>query len=100
MTDTARYPKTVFWSEENEGYIAIAADLPGASAFGETQAEALAQLDDAIVAWIEAAQAAGNPVPAPSDPVRRQGFSGKVLLRLPKSLHEALSIAAEADGVS
>jgi predicted RNase H-like HicB family nuclease len=54
----------VFWSDEDDGFIALAPDLPGCSAFGETQPEALAQLQDAIAAWIEATRAAGNPVPS------------------------------------
>lgn len=64
MTTAQRHPKQIFWSDEDEGFIAIAPDLPGSSAFGRTEAEALAQLDQAIEAWIEAAQAAGNAVPA------------------------------------
>ena len=58
------YPVNLFWSDEDEGFIATAPDLPGSSAFGESQAEALAELGHAIEAWIEAAKAAGNPVPA------------------------------------
>ncbi len=53
----------IFWSEEDGGFIATAPDLPGCSAFGETPQEALAELQDAIAAWTEAAHAAGNPVP-------------------------------------
>jgi predicted RNase H-like HicB family nuclease len=68
VTDTERYPAHVFWSDEDQGFIAIAPDLPGCSAFGETQAEALLQLHDAIRAWVKAARAAGNPIPKPSRP--------------------------------
>jgi antitoxin HicB len=60
-----RYLAHIFWSDEDGGYIALAPDLPGCSAFGETQQEALAELQDAIAAWIEAFQAAGNPIPGP-----------------------------------
>jgi predicted RNase H-like HicB family nuclease len=60
------YPAEVFWSDEDEGFIALAPDLPGCSAFGETKSEALQELDEAIDAWIEAARAAGNPVPEPT----------------------------------
>jgi predicted RNase H-like HicB family nuclease len=67
MSDVGlRYPADVFWSEEDEGFIAIAPDLPGCSAFGDDRAEALFQLKDAIEAWIAAAKAAGNPIPQPS----------------------------------
>ncbi len=60
MTEAQRYPAHVFWSEEDEGYIALAIDLPGCSAFGDTRSEALAELQDAIAAWIEAQRSAGN----------------------------------------
>src|SRR5437879_583611 len=79
MTDTRRYPAHVFWSEEDAGYIALATDLPGCSAFGETQDAALAELQDAIDAWVEAQRSAGNRIPQPSTPA--QEHSGKVLVR-------------------
>ena len=66
MIDAKHYPAQVFWSEEDNGFIALAPDLPGCSAFGESKAEALTELDDAIEAWIAAANSAGNPVPKPS----------------------------------
>jgi predicted RNase H-like HicB family nuclease len=68
VADTDRYPAHVFWSDEDEGFIALATDLPGCSAFGKTQEKALRELQSAIEAWIEAAAEAGNPVPAPSNP--------------------------------
>ncbi len=54
MIDTSRYPARVFWSDEDEGFIAEAIDLPGCSAFGETQSEAIIELQNAIKAWIAA----------------------------------------------
>ena len=76
MSSAGHYPKQLFWDEEDEGFIAIAPDLPGCSAFGETEQEALSELDDAIIAWISAAQAAGNIVPKPSKPPVNKLFSG------------------------
>jgi antitoxin HicB len=99
MKNPDRYPAEVFWSDEDEGFIATAPDLPGCSAFGETQAEALAELDQAIVAWKQAAQAAGNPVPAPSKPAESE-YSGKFLLRMAKSMHAQLAVQAHREGVS
>lgn len=100
MSEAPRYPKHVFWSDEDEGFIAVASDLPGASAFGETEAEALAELDQAIDAWIEAARAAGNAVPAPSRPASASLPSGKVLVRMPKGLHQRAALCAEREAVS
>jgi predicted RNase H-like HicB family nuclease len=53
----------VFWSEEDDGFIARAIHLPGCSAIGKTESEAVLELGSAIVAWIQAARAAGNPIP-------------------------------------
>jgi predicted RNase H-like HicB family nuclease len=75
VTNANRYPAQVSWSNEDSGFIAIAPDLPGCSAFGETQQEALAELQDAIAAWIEAAQSAGNPIPEPKpSPARKSDY--------------------------
>jgi predicted RNase H-like HicB family nuclease len=96
----SKYPKQVFWSDEDEGFIAIAPDLPGSSAFGDTEATALAELDNAIEAWIDAAVAAGNSVPAPSPPELRSAYSGKLLVRMPRTLHRELANLACREDVS
>ena len=66
--DTPHYPSEVFWSDEDEGFIALAPDLPGCSAFGATRDEAERESQDAILAWIASAQSVGNQIPAPSRP--------------------------------
>jgi predicted RNase H-like HicB family nuclease len=95
-----QYPVQIAWSDEDQGYIATVPDLPGCSAFGESQGEALAEARDAIAAWIEAAVAAGNPVPSPSPARVAPAASGKALLRLPKGLHARLISEAEEEGSS
>jgi antitoxin HicB len=100
VIDGNRYPAQVFWSDEDGGFVAIAPDLPGCSAFGESQQEALAELQDAIGAWIEAARAAGNPIPEPSDPAKDAEYSGKLLLRMPRDLHARLARLAKSETVS
>ncbi|MCI0613066.1 type II toxin-antitoxin system HicB family antitoxin [bacterium] len=60
------YHINIFYSEEDEGYIADIPDLVSCSAFGNTQAEALKQVQIAKEAWIEAAKAEGKPIPLPS----------------------------------
>ena len=94
-----RYPIEVFWSDEDEGYIAVAPDLSGASAWGKTQAEAIKELHTAIELWIKAARKVGNVVPRPSDRAD-VNYSGKFLMRVPKRLHAELVRAAKAQGVS
>ncbi|TXF09820.1 type II toxin-antitoxin system HicB family antitoxin [Pelomicrobium methylotrophicum] len=80
----ARYPIEVFWSDEDEGYIAIAPDLPGASAWGRTEAEAIQELHTVIDLWIKAANKAGNLIPKPSNPADLS-YSGKFPMRVPES---------------
>ncbi len=99
-TNNQKYAAEVFWSDDDEGFIAVAHDLPGCSAWGENQGEAIAELSQAIEAWIKAATAAGNPIPEPSKPASAEQYSGKFLLRMPRSLHADLDRQAKADGTS
>jgi predicted RNase H-like HicB family nuclease len=55
----------IFYSQEDEGYIADIPDLKGRSAFGNTPEEALKEVQLARVAWIETALAQGITVPEP-----------------------------------
>lgn len=59
------YHINIFYSEEDEGYIADIPDLDACSAFGSTPEEALDQLQIAKAAWLESARAHGKPVPEP-----------------------------------
>ena len=59
------YHINIFYSKEDGGYIADIPDLPACSAFGRTAAEALAELETAKSAWLEAARAEGKPIPRP-----------------------------------
>jgi predicted RNase H-like HicB family nuclease len=61
-----RYLVELFWSDEDEGYVAVVPDLPGCSAVGTTPEEAAREIADAIEAWIAACRAAGDPVPEPT----------------------------------
>jgi predicted RNase H-like HicB family nuclease len=59
------YHINVFYSEEDEGYIADIPDLKYCSAFGSTPEEALRQVLKAKEAWLEAAREYGKLVPEP-----------------------------------
>ena len=84
-------------AEEGGGYFIEFPDLPGCVADGETVEQALDQCRGAIQAWVQMAQDFGDPVPPPG---MRRRFSGKWLQRVPVSLHAALAMRAEAEGVS
>ena len=64
------YEITIFYSAEDGGYIAEIPDLEYCSAFGETPADALAEVERARDAWLAAAREAGRPVPRPREHVR------------------------------
>ncbi len=100
MKRVDRYPRTVFWSDEDGGYIAIVPDLPGCSAFGETREEALVEIEVAAEGWIEVANELGNPIPEPTIPRPEPQASGKVLLRLPRTLHQRLIDEAKRERTS
>lgn len=59
------YHINIFYSEEDEGYIADIPDLKYCSAFGETIEEAVQEILKAKAAWLETAKAEGKPVPTP-----------------------------------
>ena len=59
------YHINIFYSDEDEGYIADIPDLYGCSAWGATTKEALEELESVKIAWLEAAKASGKPIPSP-----------------------------------
>jgi predicted RNase H-like HicB family nuclease len=59
------YHINVFYSEDDEGYIADIPDLQSCSAFGETPEEALQEVLKAKQAWLETARTSGKPIPEP-----------------------------------
>jgi predicted RNase H-like HicB family nuclease len=60
------YHINIFYSDEDGGYIADIPDLASCSAFGASPEEALAEVERAKAAWLQAARDAGKPVPVPS----------------------------------
>jgi len=60
-----KYTIEIFYSEEDEGYIAVVPELPGCSAFGKNEEEALREIKTAIELWIEAAKKEGREIPKP-----------------------------------
>ena len=61
----AHYHINVFWSDEDGCWIADVPDLKYCSAHGDTPAEAIASIQDAIEGWLETARAHGMPIPEP-----------------------------------
>jgi predicted RNase H-like HicB family nuclease len=60
-----QYKITIFWSNEDQVFIAEVPELPGCMAHGDTHAAALANANEAIQLWIETANEFGDPAPEP-----------------------------------
>jgi len=93
----AGLPYTVEVKHDEDGWFAKVVDLPGCMTWADTFEELGPMIEDAKRGWIEDALEHGDPVPEPRD---TEDYSGKVNLRMPKSLHRDLARRAEAEGVS
>jgi predicted RNase H-like HicB family nuclease len=79
------------------GYTAEILEFPGCVTEGGTPDEAMRNLEEAAVSWIEGTLAQGNEIPEPMENI---GYSGKFPLRLPRSLHREAARMAALDNVS
>jgi predicted RNase H-like HicB family nuclease len=60
-----KYEIILFWSNEDEIFVADVPELPGCMAHGETQEAALANVKEAIQLWIDTAKEFGDFIPEP-----------------------------------
>jgi len=60
-----KYAIEIFYSEDDEGYIAVVPELPGCSAFGENEERALQEIKTAIDLWLSTARDMGREIPEP-----------------------------------
>ncbi len=72
-------------------------EFPGCIATGDTPAETLDTLEEVATEWLDAALMRGQTIP---EPVENTEFSGRLVVRMPKSLHKKAARIAERDGVS
>ena len=90
------YPYTVV-ADPDGGFFVSFPDLPGCMTQVE-RPEAIGPMADEIRAlWIETEYERGGDIPLPSGPAE---YSGKFVLRLPRSLHRSLAESAQREGVS
>jgi antitoxin HicB len=82
---------------EEGGYSARVPDLPGCMTQAETMKELLANVREAREVRLEGALEAGEEIPLPGG---EGGYSGKLLVRMPRSLHARLARESEREGVS
>ena len=90
------YGFSVFWSEEGRCYVATCPDFVGVSAVGPTAADALREIQIALARLLKD-KGAGETWP---EATTHSNCSGQIRLRMPTSLHQKLSLAAQREGVS
>jgi antitoxin HicB len=94
------YPFNVRPDLDDGGYIVEFPDLQYCVGTGNTLEEAI---KDAMIAkseWIKAAFDAGITIPEPSAHEEKDEYSGRISLRIPKSLHKMIAETAKKEGVS
>ena len=83
--------------ESGEYYYAFVQELEGCQSTGDSFEETYKNIYEAMEGWIEAKIENGFDIPKPIDDTV---YSGKFVLRIPKSLHKKLALAAAQEGVS
>lgn len=79
------------------GYVVTVSEFPGCVAEGETADEAISNFNQVATSWIESALHQNYPIREPLD---FEGLSGKIALRIPRSLHRDLAEMADLEDVS
>ena len=92
------YKKTLVRNQDGT-YFAYVKEFQGCMTEGDTPSEAYTMLEDAMESWIEAALEDGDAVPEPEITLEKE-FSGRTVLRMPKSLQKKLSEEAKVNNVS
>jgi predicted RNase H-like HicB family nuclease len=60
-----KYEVIIYWSDEDQAFVAEVPELPGYAAHGPTQEAALTNAQDAIRLWVDTAKEFGDPIPVP-----------------------------------
>jgi len=102
MNKTLEYymglPYTIeLWRAAEGGWVIEVKELPGCVSQGETAEEALAMIQEAMEAWLDIALEMGDAIPEPRP---EEEYSGKFVVRVPRSLHRELVATADREGVS
>jgi antitoxin HicB len=93
------YAMVLSYDENGDGsdWTATVEELPGCQAHGPTPERAAAAVAGAVERWVRQAEAEGREVPPPG---AAAAHSGKLLVRMPRSLHAELVRASEREGTS
>ncbi len=84
-------------SDPDGGWVASVKELPGCMSQGDTPEETIEMIRDAMQGWLEVALEDGDTIP---EPRRLKDFSGKFVVRVPRSMHRDLVERSDEEGVS
>ena len=91
------YSRVLVEDTESHTFMARVLEFPGCVTQGDSATEALTRLDEVALSWITAALETGREIPPP---IEEQQFNGRILLRVPRTLHRAAVERADQEGVS
>lgn len=83
--------------DPDDPWFIMVKELPGCMSHGDTPEEAVAMIRDAMEGWLLVSMQRGDQIPEPEPP---DDYSGKFVVRIPRSLHRKLAEQAERDEVS
>ncbi|MGH1471132.1 MAG: type II toxin-antitoxin system HicB family antitoxin [Cellvibrionaceae bacterium] len=92
-----RYTYRVTWSEEDQEYVGLCAELPSLSWLEKTPEKALGGIRKLVKDCISDMQASNEAIP---EPISTKSYSGKFMVRVPPETHRSLAIQAAEAGVS
>jgi predicted HicB family RNase H-like nuclease len=91
------YQYSVGWSEEDQLYIGRVAEFPSLAAHGDSQAQALEEINQVVRFVLEDLIEEGEAIP---EPFSKRSYSGKLNVRMPEAVHRRLVIEAAEQRVS
>jgi len=96
-TDKDRYTYREEWSQEDDAYIARCLEFPSLATHGPSPEAALSELRELVANIITEMESNHESIP---EPLGIRPYSGKLVVRLPKSVHRDIAIRAAEEGVS
>lgn len=93
------YKVDIYPEKDGSGYTAVIPDLPGCITSASSIQELWESVAEAKALWLELAIEEGDHVPEPS-PIKEEEFSGRFVVRLPRSLHRELAVRANHENTS
>ncbi|SRR5690606_21396327 len=86
-----RYTYRVFWSEEDQEFVALCAEFPSLSWLDESDEKALRGIKNVVRDVLQDMESSGE---VPPEPIAEKQYSGELRLRMPPALHKRLALEA------